>query len=184
MQSSINATFALLSFFSRNEKVALTLIAKGANVHARSLTNNTPLHYATRGSRINLVDILLKAGSDVNAAGKENKVILHLAAGSGNEDLVHLLLTRGANISSVDKHGYTALHLAARKGYTKIVEILLKHGSDVNAMDAFWETPLHHACKTPSIQTPHPAFRGVGRVNAESKTDTVLLETMFRALAY
>jgi len=55
------------------------LLAHGANPNALDDENNTPLHVAAKGDRVEVADMLIRKGVNVNALNKENKAALDLA---------------------------------------------------------------------------------------------------------
>jgi cytohesin len=64
----------------RNWKpVAELLLAKGAEVDAKSKEGRTPLHYAALGDRMELAELLLAKGADVNVKDNDGKTPLKLA---------------------------------------------------------------------------------------------------------
>jgi hypothetical protein len=99
-----------------------------ANV-AGDPSGNTPLTYAVRNGKIEIVLNLLQAGVDVNKRDtKDNRSPLHYAVIRGDLNLVTLLLDRGA-----DKQDHAALHEAAYQGNAIVLRELLERGADVNS---------------------------------------------------
>ena len=93
----------LASFFGHGE-IASLLIARGADVNARSrsarfATSNTPLHAAAANGQTAVAEILLDHGADVNARDGSGFTPLGLAANTRNDLLVIHLLELGAQIS-------------------------------------------------------------------------------------
>src|SRR5688572_10090286 len=99
-----------------------TLVAAGANLHARSSGGFTPLLFAAREGRIAAVQALLAAGANLNDAlparsrGSEPAAPAEtglnaflLAAGNAHYELATLLLDRGADPNAAPQ-GFTALH--------------------------------------------------------------------------
>jgi ankyrin repeat protein len=115
----------LAAFFGRQEAAA-ALLARGANVDARSTNQmrNTPLHAAAAGRRFPLVKLLLENGANVNATQSGGWTALHGAAQSGDRALVELLLAHQAQVHPRAENGQTALDLALLKGHQEIVELL------------------------------------------------------------
>ena len=108
-------------------EVAQALIQAGASSSARSSQGWTPLLFAARDGRKDVVRVLLDAGVDVNesldrasrsgrgggaggqADGSRGASALLLAAGSNHYELAAYLLERGADPNSANE-GWTALH--------------------------------------------------------------------------
>ena len=77
--------------------VVETLIARGADIRARSNSGATPLLFAVRKGSIGAVRALLAAGADVNESRPDGAAPLLVAVVNGHEDLVDLLLAAGAD---------------------------------------------------------------------------------------
>ncbi len=119
----------------------------------------TPLHYAVKNGRIEIVKMLVeKYGADINAQYEyEYKrtnapntfdyTPLHLAIANGRKDIVTYLLNKGAdpNIATSFRMGRTPLHLASRLRQKEMVTQLISAGADVNAIGYDKKTPLHLA---------------------------------------
>ena len=71
------------------------LIQRGHDPSRPDSSGFTPLHYAVRASKIEIVDCLLKAGCEVNAQTKGSKATaLHRACMKGRPEIVQLLLSK------------------------------------------------------------------------------------------
>ncbi|HYT69293.1 MAG TPA: ankyrin repeat domain-containing protein [Vicinamibacterales bacterium] len=116
-------------------RISALLIARGADVRARTETGVTALNIAAAydGAR-DTVKLLLDRGADVNAATKSGKTPLIAASAGGDVAKVRLLLDRGARLDArIEPIGVTALHYAAFVGDENMVRLLLQRGADVNA---------------------------------------------------
>jgi uncharacterized protein len=111
----------LAAFFGRRE-TAKALLDAGAAIDALAHNRraNMPLHAATAGRRVDLVDLLLEHDADVNSTTAEGWTQLHLAAHGGYLELVELLLARGASIGSRTAEGKTPLDLAMQQGQAAV----------------------------------------------------------------
>ena len=93
----------LASFFGHQE-VANYLLARGADVNARSKSTrfareNTPLHAAAANRQVGVAELLIAHGADVNAADGSGFTPLALAANTRNDLLVVILLEKGARVA-------------------------------------------------------------------------------------
>jgi ankyrin repeat protein len=111
--------------WTRNAGVVELLVARGADVRARSKVGETALMDAALRGDASSARLLLDRGADVNAADHKGYTPLILAAQCDRDavDLVRLLLARGADIQA-RAEGETALSLAARRGETEVTKLL------------------------------------------------------------
>jgi len=118
--------------------------------------DDTALHLAAAGFRVEIVRQLLKAGANPNATANHRcSGPLHYAAdgwinckaynGKRQQQTILLLLKAGANINAQDKNGATPLHRAVRTRCTAAVRCLLEAGCDPNAKNKPGSTPFHLA---------------------------------------
>lgn len=107
-----------------------------AVIDAIDRRGETPLHYALRNNRVDLVRLLISHGCNVNVASKNGETPINIAC--SNTELIEclkLLITAGANVNSGDFHGRLLrfpLHIAIRNGNLKAVELLVDAGADLN----------------------------------------------------
>ncbi len=110
-------------------RVAELLLANGANVNARDVYGNTPLHIAGMVffpgffDNTDLVELLLSKGADLNAKNDEGDTALMIAADSVRLGVVKALLARGADVNATNKDGKTALnqpHIGYNPGRAEI----------------------------------------------------------------
>jgi ankyrin repeat protein len=128
--------------------VADLLLRKSAAPNAIDNKGNTPLHYAVKKIRPDLVELLLQRGADPNVRGYRGTTPLYLAVatienvnkGKISTDLknvfnmIELLLEKGdPNIPNID--GWTPLHKAAKAGAVDVVAKLLERHANPNATD-------------------------------------------------
>jgi len=129
---------------------AIMLLDHGADVNGRNDGQETPLHYAMKGSPLSLdmVKLLVDRGADVNAQDYRGETPLHFAVMAGGPmrlrasilslEMIELLLDRGADVNARDWTGKTPVFYAALSDEPNkdvIVEFLLKHGADPNLPD-------------------------------------------------
>ena len=115
----------LACFFGQPE-VAEALIARGAEVRARSRNpmQNTPLHAAAAGRSKDAVRALLENGADVNARQEGGWTALHAASQNGDVEMVRLLIAGGADVQARAENQQNALDLALGKGHQAVVDVL------------------------------------------------------------
>ena len=120
--------------------------------------NDTALHLAAAGHRVEIARILLAAGADPNSARNHRQGRpLHYAAdgyipspsfdAARQVKTVRCLLDAGADLQAMDKNGATALHRAVRTRCAAAVECLLQAGADPTARNRPGATPFHLAAQ-------------------------------------
>lgn len=121
---------------------------------------DTALHVAAAGGRLEIAQLLLAAGADVNAARNHLQTRpLHYAADDwfenplGDADrqvaMLQLLLAAGASVDAADKNGATALHHAVRNLGAAAVRCLLAAGAAADLQNKSGLTPFHLAVARP-----------------------------------
>ena len=121
------------------------LLNAGANVEARDMWNDTPLHYASFDGHNETVALLLDRGANIEAQRVYGETPLHVASSNGHSETVTLLLDAGANVDAQTKNGWTPLHRASWYGHRKTVTLLLDAGANIEAQTNNGWTPLHTA---------------------------------------
>src|SRR5213595_3475488 len=108
-----------LAAFFGHTKVAELLLARGADVSARSRNpnGNTPLHAALAGNHKFVAGLLIGGGADVNAPDAAGWRPLHLAAANNNLDAIKALIAQGADAAAGNGEGKTPLSLAQEKNH-------------------------------------------------------------------
>ena len=102
------------------ERLALDLLARGADAFARSADRTPPLILAIRRDWPRLVAALLAAGVDPEARDARGNTALLTACALGHEDAVRALVARGAQPGVRAADGQTALGLALSSGRREI----------------------------------------------------------------
>lgn len=77
---------------------ALMLILSGADVMARNVWQETPLHHSTCQGHLDIMLLLLDSGVAVNARDHQNLTPLHQAVIHSNKRAAELLLCYGASV--------------------------------------------------------------------------------------
>jgi ankyrin repeat protein len=91
---------ALLAAAKQGELAAVKeLLAKNADVNAKTRYNLTPLMLAAEKGHLEVVKVLLAAGADLNVVDSfyKSRTALNSAANGGHAEIVRLLLEKGAN---------------------------------------------------------------------------------------
>jgi ankyrin repeat protein len=111
--------------YTRDAAVVELLVARGADVRARSKIGETALMDAAARGDLAAARLLLARGAEVNAADHRGYTPLLFAAQFDGDaaDLVRLLLDRGADVQATAE-GETALSLAAKRGETPVTKLL------------------------------------------------------------
>ncbi len=145
--------------------IVQSLIAKGADVHAKDAFQNTTLTAAAYGNDLETIRLVLDAGVDVNATGVTGVTPLLGASYNGNLAAVRLLLSKGANVNATarmptlfpidpPKSGpialtdVTPLLAATSVAPADLIKALIDAGADINAKDGRGMTPLMLAVAT------------------------------------
>jgi ankyrin repeat protein len=136
---------ALMRAATFKEKTRL-LLARGADVKARSRLGNTALLLAAREpGNSGAVKLLLDGGADPNATNVLGATALMAAAAAGDADSVLLLIDAGADVNAkpeMDAFGFawgggrTPLMWAAFRGDQVLARLLLKRGAKVDEFTA------------------------------------------------
>ena len=118
--------------------------------------DDTPLHLAAAGYRVEIVRLLLAAGADPNAAANHRRSgPLHYAADGyingpawdarRQVKTIRCLLDAGAEINAPDKNGAAPLHRAVRTRCAAAVQCLLQAGANPTQRNKPGSTPFHLA---------------------------------------
>src|SRR5688572_6672255 len=120
-----------------DRRMALELVAKGADVNQTQPDGTTPLHWAVYRFDRELVQTLLKRGARVNHVNRYGASPLSEAVRVANLEITEMLLEAGADANVTNEDGQTALMLAARTGNVALATRLVQRGADVNRRERF-----------------------------------------------
>lgn len=106
-----------------NVELVKTLLAKGADVNAKSPYGATPLFFACDRSNVEIVKILLDAGADPNVQDTFYKATpLGWASGKNNPEVMRLLVEKGA------KEVEMAMNIAVNGNHAALAQAALDKG--------------------------------------------------------
>lgn len=106
-----------------NVELVKTLLAKGADVNAKSPYGATPLFFACDRSNVEIVKILLDAGADPNVQDTFYKATpLGWASGKNNPEVMRLLVEKGA------KEVELAMNIAVNGNHATLAKAALDKG--------------------------------------------------------
>lgn len=129
------------------EIVTTSFSLKNVNVNMCNTNGYTPLHYAAKFGRTEILRLLLDCGASPNfKTYKTLYTSLHLACFYQRVQTVRELLKCGdCKIDEYDVEGNTPLYYACENNDIKIVEILLCNGADCNKKNYSGKSPLQES---------------------------------------
>ena len=156
-QRYFSSNIALSS--ARTPEMVDALVAARADINNRDDSGLTPLIWATKSGRCNVVKALLKAGADVNARDLSGASALvkslhtHWEIDSVNEGMVDALLSAKADVCVADESGRGVLLLACSHPFMNIslIKKMLESGAPVNMKDHRGRTALMRTLKDESM---------------------------------
>ena len=124
--------------FGRLDRVT-ELSAQKTNFTSKNTDGDTPLTYAIRQQKTQIVELLLQSGANPNAASNLELTPLIIAINEDNTEIVKLLLKEGANPRLTGYQDITPLFVAAMQNKPEMIEILFAHLelnlSDINDLN-------------------------------------------------
>jgi ankyrin repeat protein len=102
------------------------LLQLGAKPDPRNSNGITPMHYAARAGRLDIILLLKQQGVKVTESDASRRNILHHACACGHKDIVEWVCPKLKKpMKMLDRYGKTGLALAAYYGQTGVVEYLV-----------------------------------------------------------
>ena len=99
----------------------------------------TPLHSASNGGKLAIVEMLLKKGAFARALTNEGSSALHYLVRNDYSNqlpklfhVINLLLKKGSMIDLQNTHGHTPLHQSAMRGRVECLHFLLQNKANPN----------------------------------------------------
>ena len=123
-----------------HKEIVELLISSDADVNAKDHNDKTPLDWAIKHKRTEMVVLLRKHGGKT---GEEHSI--HKAAEAGNIEAVKQHLVAGTDVNRKNNKGYNALHVAAESGHEEMALLLIESGAKINGNNKSNQTPLHKA---------------------------------------
>ncbi|ESO02107.1 hypothetical protein HELRODRAFT_188577 [Helobdella robusta] len=149
-----------------NDQMVEMLIAKGANIEAKSGGGRgTALHRASNWGYEKCVNILLKYGATPHARDASNRTPLMLACihAPDVDKIVKVLLNAGSDVNAISNDFKTALHYACSRSIN--LNSLINSGADVNLKDIEGNTALHLAASKGNFQVLEELLMAGANVN-------------------
>jgi len=136
-----------------DEALAKTLVAHGANIRAKTITDGTAFMFAVLGDQQGLAQWLQGLGADINAQGSNGWTSVMIAAAKGLDDTLAWLLDAGANAQTPDVYGFTPLMRAVDNNHNASVrQLALLETVHVNWQDELDNTALHYAVSNQNLE--------------------------------
>lgn len=133
-------------------ELVISLLGRGADVHARDVREKTALHYLPRTGDVGhisaIATVLLQAGADIEARNNQGQTPLHdILEYRERAAAVSVLLRHGASIDFQPSYFGPALVLASRRDEPAVIEELIRYGADIAAVGWKGYTALHMAAR-------------------------------------
>jgi len=134
-----------IALFNKLEDIALKLIEKGVDIHAKDPGGDTPLHCAIHAQLASVAQKLLEKGADIHAKNHLGDTPLHLALNAKLDSIALTLIEKGADIHAKDGEGVTPLEFAIRMDLETVALKLLEKGADIFTTNHLGASALHYA---------------------------------------
>ncbi|XP_053348677.1 transient receptor potential cation channel, subfamily N, member 1 [Clarias gariepinus] len=128
-----------------------SLLNFGADITAKDIDGQTPLHLAAENDHSDVVKLFLKHRPELaTLPNKEGVTCINIAAAKGSVTVIQELLKFSqGNASTLHNkvNGSCPLHLAAAGGHTEVVKVLLEAGASAKEEDSDGMTAAHLAAQ-------------------------------------
>lgn len=105
----------------------------------------TPLHWACRNGRIEVVELLISRGARVSAKNRGDDTPLHNAAQCGQLNVLKCLIRNKSQINAQNEHGNSPLHYACFNNYEEVAKCLVVEGAYIALCNKYDQTPVEKA---------------------------------------
>lgn len=175
-----------LHFAARDGQYAMAqlLISRGADVNARTVYRDTPLHLAA-GAQVDacdkspdlpppegateehhaVVSLLLEAGASVDPTNRDGDTPLMNAAACNDAEIATLLIAHGADINHRGRY-FSVLDRAAAWG-PDVAKLLIESGADLDTVNYLGETPAEIAVSSGRMETARLLYQALGDPRGE-----------------
>ena len=120
------------------------ILVQGVNPHDVNNLNKhkeSPLYWACKKGRTDVVNLLLKNGADHSKVDEYGYSPIYWAAMGGHREMVKSLLDAGANPNAPSIFNHTPLSRAEEKGYVDVIKLLRRAGAITQSGRAEEEDP-------------------------------------------
>lgn len=106
------------------------IIGRGLSPEDSDVHGQTPIYYASRDGRADVIKLLLQRGADVNHKDSiSNQTCLFYAARDGRYEACKVILENGGLANHMDNKKQTPLHWAKRHNKKEVIELLQAYTS-------------------------------------------------------
>ncbi|WP_341811544.1 ankyrin repeat domain-containing protein [Wolbachia endosymbiont (group A) of Oxytorus armatus] len=147
------APIHIAAYYGHKSIVKFFVVEKGVDINWEDSYRShgnwwTPLHWASKGGHLDVVEYLVSLGANIDAQDWYRKTPIDIARGAEHTDIVQYLEERSRDYA----RGKKAMHFAAENNDMENLRFLVSKGENVNDCgDDYWR-PLHYAAKAGSLE--------------------------------
>ncbi|HEV2601147.1 MAG TPA: ankyrin repeat domain-containing protein [Candidatus Babeliales bacterium] len=157
------------------------ILAKGVDINIRNEDGQTPLIYAAKMGKLDVVQFLVAQGADINIQDQLGRTSLMYAIKLSKLDVVKFLIEKGAAVDVQDIGNDTALTYAVQRGSLDVLQLLSTKGATVNIQNRQGWTPLMYAGLAGKIDVIGYLIQRGADLNATDNVgDTALIQNIRR----
>lgn len=151
---SEGSTLLHCAAFKGHLEIIEYLHSKGAKLDSVELEEKqTPLFWACRGLRSEVVVWLVKNGVNLHHRDFRGYTALHISSQEGSLTLVQYFLAKGLSPNLEDNGGHTPLQWAVYQNHPDVIRFLLNAQANINHRDHAGFTALHWAANKGHIES-------------------------------